>query len=1150
MSHDSDSKQVRIIDLARSRAPGAFRDHFSLWEPDLGRIYRLIHRHIAVVENHPKGDDDQRPPHLSIAIFGPSGSGKSSLIRTLVDSLNRPSSVTGPAESPTQGLHEKVVPLQVMDPTTWAETDQFLYAFLAAALEKEQDHLEDRQHGILQGLTPVQLAFQEVNEYLRVVDEPAHATENDPLGLSLQKLERHTSALRLRKTLANFVDKLAAELNARVILLPIDDLDMAPDHLIDSLKAYQSFLMHPKLVPVFTFTDRMPEELIEVAFRRRLQTGGAASGGKSQDRLGITEQLAVQFLARCFPVRNRIRLGPAPARVQRARYTTQPEKDQPSKDKIQQEVLELLITASFLLFGHPDKEDAHRVRAALRPSTLRRQIQVVDAMADCRLHALRVPQLVEMTEPIREPAHLAELLEKTLSSPPTAEQLKVFAAWQARDGRLNQHWSELSQYCRDTTKTAKNAAEGYRKLAHRLWQLQTEATWGYIFNGATWSLLNVHRDTLRELGLFLEDLYSWSPRELRSVVLEKILAQDREIRRRVVDRWFNRSDVRRSQVLSLLAANVFRPCMSGEEPYGDEESALHRQRVLEKHPEKALDRRWPAAEHTSDSVETRNQVRERLAFRSAEGLLWFINVTLSFYLPQIMARDWSEAMIQDSRVRDHMTGSGWDLQHAPINAIRAADARREVFSFGMLFLDPRGYGHALEPEAAFLGKVALKLEALVKPGLPAEEQEGLGTYKDVVAAATPRASARGRLLLRLWTCCGYSNGRLWAAFSLWRGLSLIGRALELALWHRQEIEKLAELPSPKRAEGKLALNKHKERLLGELNSEPTGDEPQEYRTWKKLCLELERLLRSHCLEGLVPGSLLNRDTEEKRILFGFPHWEPHGEHMEKAIRELAMELVEWLAYSWQDLVFPLPAGTTWIGWRDCFVRRIHGDLILGSLWPQLNAPYMQAQKRYREGQILARLRSLNPAQLSADDFQSPPPGQAANGESYRWTAALAASAWSNVLLEYWRGCPPILKLLLTCPVFLRSPQHFGPEPKKDGTVTEAERDEIRTILNAMQGRNPDKKLGTAPRYRWLDRLALPFDVWKSIAGRWKSKNNQLAIEPSDLIPDEFCIERVAIEEFAPQPAERVSVKMEKTHVLREGGKVTAISSKLVDGRSQ
>ena len=132
-----------------------------------------------------------------------------------------------------------------------------------------------------------------------------------------------------------------------------------------------------------------------------------------------------------------------------------------------------------------------------------------------------------------------------------------------------------------------------------------------------------------------------------------------------------------------------------------------------------------------------------------------------------MARNWTDAISPDEPVQGRMSGNGWDLIHAPINAMRVADAKQEIFSFGMLFLGPRGYRHALEasgPEKNSRETVAWKGEA----------------------------SWRGHLLLRIWSCCGYSRSRYWAAFSLWRGLGFIGQVLELGLRERTKMERVAK----------------------------------------------------------------------------------------------------------------------------------------------------------------------------------------------------------------------------------------------------------------------------------------------------------------------------------------------------------------------
>ncbi len=1068
------------VDLDKSRAPRAYRGRQSLWEDDIGRIYQLVEQHVELLRTADEERDRRRQgdaeemPHLSIAVFGPSGSGKSSLLRTLAHTVNRPS---GPGRS-RHGIWEGIRSLRPMDPTTWAPTDQFLYAFLAAALEEGRDAEEESRRGVSEGLSRVQLAFQDVNEYLRVVDDPGAPEGHDPLGLSLEKLERHTSGLRLKKAVGNFVEELAKEFKSQVVILPVDDLDMVPDHLVSSLLTYQSFLTHPRLVPVFTFTDRMPEELLVAHFENRLiHDDGRERIAAGAARLSITEQLAGHFLTRCFPVRNRIRLGPAPARVQRAILDHHAKGAGTPEQQGEQTVLELLITGSFLLFGHPDLKDAHRVRAAVRPSTLRRQFQVVDALTECHLHVFRVPQLAKLANNAIDPADLQKLAADELG-------VESWKDWPGRKNRLRMKWAA------DQKDLIEDA--NYQALAKQLKEeLKINATWATIFNGAVWSLLNVHRDTLRELGLFLEDLYSWSPKELRSVVLGRILAQERTTRRTVVDRWFNRTDYRRSQVLSLLAANVFRPWMTGEEPYGDDQIAIREQLILDADDSKSLDNRWDE----NNQEEMRHQTLERLTFPATEGLLWFLNVTLGFYLPQVMARNWSEALSGDESLEGRISGNGWDLQQAPINAIRIADAKQEILTFGTLFLDPRGYRHALEAVTynARRGKAEDRKKAVAWKG---------------------NSNWRSHLLLRIWSCGGHSRGRCWAAFSLWRGLSFIGQVLEVGLRNKLSLERLSK--NALTASDRRRYKNHEKRNTAPLEK----DDRKRYSAWHDVCTELRRTIRSHCSAGLVSGAFFDRDADDSRLLQGFPRWEPRQKGLEAEIENLARDLVDWLAFCWNDRIFPLPAGDVWIDWRDSFIRRLHGEYILGSLWPRLNSSYLEEQERY-DCQRLAHLRSRSEEWLKKVKAPKTVKLPEKHEDKFRWSAAVAAGAWSDILLDYWRGCPPVLRMMLACPAFFKSRERFGPSPKGDQPD-----DVFEELQEGGDGtrfaKDKDKRL----RFSRLTTLYLPPKVWKELG--WGSDNKQ----PTPLVPDELCIERVGIEQFVSRPIERRSIAIERTEVRK------------------
>ncbi|MEM6456507.1 MAG: hypothetical protein AAF772_15555, partial [Acidobacteriota bacterium] len=508
-----------IIFLDQSRHSHGFDLEQSIWGPELSRVFAIIDEHWKSVNLHSRRDErdrrrrrrdddkdrltpaeraedylqprtperdeqallDDRAP-LSIAIVGSYGSGKSSLLKTLakrVDDSDYPRYFVQPGKRRREYVPTlKTFPL--IEPDRVEANDHFLYSFFARALELEVEH-HSRQTGHHRGqspqiLTPVQQAFQKLSEYLQVLDDPQRGGEPDPLSQSLERLERHTSALRLQREMPNFIEQLVRSISADLLLLPVDDADLSLESLIATLQALNRYLRHPRLVPVFTFTGRMAEELMQTHIHSRLTNNGhggeaARNFQEAATSLSIIESLAQQHLARLFPVRNRIRVGPAPARIQGAYYARRSEQNvgELMRNEKEHGVLELLQEASLLLFGCPTRPKSLPVRLPLRPSTLRRQLQVLDAM----------------------------------------------------DSALRQ-------------------------------QQHQDESWAVRFDRACWSLLNTHRDVLKETSLHLEDLYSWSPRNLRTVVLESILSQPASERRKLIKRWQYRTEDRRGQILGLL----------------------------------------------------------------------------------------------------------------------------------------------------------------------------------------------------------------------------------------------------------------------------------------------------------------------------------------------------------------------------------------------------------------------------------------------------------------------------------------------------------------------------------------------------------------------------------------------------------------------
>ncbi len=337
--------------------------------------------------------------------------------------------------------------------------------------------------------------------------------------------------------------------------------------------------------------------------------------------------------------------NPAPAVVQGAHYKVHGKPEVESSELTRESRLALLNTASFLLYGHPDREATHSVRSALRPSTGSRQLEVVESLVASGSAHFLAGQFYDM-------ADVPWLID-------TATE------------RGDRHWVRY-------------------------------------FTKAAWSLFNVHRNLLREFDLNLdsEDVFISTRTQLRHVVLEKILVQSREKRQALLDCWRSRSDEHRSQVFSLLAAEVFRPWMEKEDSVGDYQRAV-----------KAI--------QESTKRQGVSLLNEKNEISAAQGIVWFLNLVIGFFQPLVLARN--------RAANRQLTGIGWDLRYGPINAIRVADSNQEILSTGMMFIDPKSFSEALSCDERF--------EQNCPPG-----------------AATRKTVSEDELFLRLWSSYGYSRG--------------------------------------------------------------------------------------------------------------------------------------------------------------------------------------------------------------------------------------------------------------------------------------------------------------------------------------------------------------------------------------------------------
>ncbi|MDJ0840180.1 MAG: hypothetical protein QNK37_26960 [Acidobacteriota bacterium] len=623
----------------------------------------------------------------------------------------------------------------------------------------------------------------------------------------------------------------------------MDDADLSSETLLATLNCLSRYLVHPRLIPVFTLTGALAEELLCKEFERRLQIA-PVKGGASKIRpvfLSVTENLALQSLSKFFPPRNRIKLGNTVQRIRDGEYipadeeTNSGHSDSNGK-KPGKAVQDLLSAANLILFGQSKHLLGPDTRRILYTTHLRRQIQIIDV-----LHEAGVMKFFEEEEDERP------------------------------------DWRRLD--CK-------------------------RPAWFRVFREATWSLLNVHRDILREFDLNFESLYGWANKEnLRVLLLDSLGKVDYAQLRPLLRAWFYSHEDRRPELFSLLAACVFSPRrFGGETPEGRE---FHQ---IEKEALQAYE--------------------EKYSIAPGMATLWTLELWLGFYLPLMIRHQRSYVPKQSAEM--HFSRLGWNLVMGAGNAVKEAMTDQVSFFPGMLPLSPS----CLPP-------------------------------------AKESMDHKSMLLLRLWCFNGFNAGFPWLTASLWRGLSLVGRLIELD-FHLTTLERKAKQRNDRKKDDEKIPNETLDEAITirrkalietiliehlnigsqtyappyfEVSQVNKAIDPEHHEAyfsdWSKLSLpnsDEDKDEQFELLDGLAQDLmkwLKTYNNPQKRIYLCGDN-EKTGPTIPVLPEDEVDELLSKTSRSEEEVRRKI------LEFRNnCFIQRIHGNSLLGKLWSDLEDAFLE-----------------------------------------------------------------------------------------------------------------------------------------------------------------------------------------------------------------
>lgn len=242
-------------------------------------------------------------------IGGGRGSGKSTFLRALIDSLEHPETGTEDAES--------IVHLSTVDPTTLGSGENFFIYILSTFYEKirsfhesadpwaqqrkEQLALRKTLNDLMEKLTlAVKNLTNPKTSHLETIDDSWVYQDSMKLGMSSKKL---------RDNFRELVETTCKFCKCDALLIGIDDADINCSKSADVLEYLRKYMITPRLIFIFAGDMHLQEQVV-----RGMQLSNFNKDSFALDkalngvRLGLIDQMQEQYLLKLFPLTNRYSL--------------------------------------------------------------------------------------------------------------------------------------------------------------------------------------------------------------------------------------------------------------------------------------------------------------------------------------------------------------------------------------------------------------------------------------------------------------------------------------------------------------------------------------------------------------------------------------------------------------------------------------------------------------------------------------------------------------------------------------------------------------------------------------------------------------------------------------------------------------------------
>lgn len=253
---------MRIINITDSLNANSFDNQHRIQTEAYDLVLNLIKDSAAKAQKAKtsRAENKTYHEHNSIFIMGNRGSGKTTFLlgtRRLIEE--------------NSDMLRDVFFLDVIDPTLMHDSDNFLSIVLGKIHEKVEEKCSDRDDcnykAFIKSLSKVAAIIATISE------------SKDSIGID--KILNEQNALKLEEEIHILLEKATDCLKCSLLILPIDDIDMAFKHGFDVLERIRKYLTSPCILPIISGDINLYKQVFAGKFYKQL--------AKKLDNAGIKD---------------------------------------------------------------------------------------------------------------------------------------------------------------------------------------------------------------------------------------------------------------------------------------------------------------------------------------------------------------------------------------------------------------------------------------------------------------------------------------------------------------------------------------------------------------------------------------------------------------------------------------------------------------------------------------------------------------------------------------------------------------------------------------------------------------------------------------------------------------------------------------------